>query len=135
MPRARNSGASLMSDFDWEEARQDPATFIPEQPATAIFTNPNGDLVIRQQGDYREEDQFVVIARTNVERLLVAISETMGLEPLAAPAPLLPKPSPLTSVERSRRYRDRHAQRDAVVTERDADGRGENVTLFEQAAE
>jgi hypothetical protein len=117
---------SSVDDFDWGEARESPF-FIPLQQPTAVYLNCDSDLVIRQMGDYGDDDVFVVIAKDNVSRLLAAIRSTMGIEP-AAPVPLLPKPSPpLTSAERSRRYRERHAQRDDVVTDRDGE-------LFEQAA-
>jgi hypothetical protein len=35
-------------EFDWNEARKE-SFVIPEQPETVVYTNPNGDLVIRQR--------------------------------------------------------------------------------------
>ncbi len=46
---------------------------IQEQKETAIYKNPNGDLVIRQRGEDFEDDPFVVISRSNVRSLLAAL--------------------------------------------------------------
>ncbi len=53
-------GYRVSNDFDWfgDETRE--SRIIPEQPETAVYLNPNGAAVIRQQGDHGE-DPFVII--------------------------------------------------------------------------
>lgn len=57
-----------MSDADiWKES-----TVIPSVRAVAVYTNPNGDIVIRQEG-YPDEDDFIVIPRGAVNSLVEAL--------------------------------------------------------------
>ena len=49
-----------MGDFDWSENEED--TLFVSVGAVAVYENPKGDVVIRQQAvGYHDEDQFVVI--------------------------------------------------------------------------
>lgn len=57
-----------MSDADiWKES-----TVIPSVRAVAVYTNPNGDIVIRQEG-YPDEDAVIVIPRGALNSLVKAL--------------------------------------------------------------
>jgi hypothetical protein len=50
-------------DFNWST---DPSVIIQEQRATAVYRNPAGGLVIRQERTWDEEsDPFVVVSESN----------------------------------------------------------------------
>jgi hypothetical protein len=86
-------------DFDWDAADVD----IPHQARIAVYTNPAGHIVIRQDGDwYRKDDAWVVVLPENVRKLvdvLLALAEPEPA-PLALPAPTR------TGTERQRRHRE-----------------------------
>lgn len=115
------------SEFDWHPDGEDAEDIIVRhQPAIAIYTNPRGDVVIRQEGHYGpEEDQFVYVSPDNALKVAQKLLDVAGIdvsiaEPLTEPL-LLPAPS--KGAARSRRYRQRKRDggRDADVTQRDAD--------------
>ena len=106
-------------DFDWNDAGVD----IPGQQPIAVYTNPEGHIVIRQDGDwYRKDDAWVVVLPENARRLADAILALA--EPVPAPGPLaLPAPADRTAAERQRRHRNAKRNGSTVtptVTRRDA---------------
>jgi hypothetical protein len=64
--------------FDWEA---DDIIVLHEQPRTAIYWNPNGALVIRQQ-NWPDEDVFVLIAREYLATFIDELTDFVGI-PLA----------------------------------------------------
>ena len=46
-------------DFDWSS---DDAVVVPAQRAGAVYWNPRGEIVIRQQGELYDDDAFVFFA-------------------------------------------------------------------------
>jgi hypothetical protein len=58
--------------FDWQEVEED--TIIENVSAVAVYFNPKGAVVIRQQGDFATEDQVIVIPA----RLLPALVAKLG---------------------------------------------------------
>jgi hypothetical protein len=70
-PQAAVTALPQDDDFDWYGKE----VIIHEQPATAIYFNPQGALVIRQRAfDCGDDDPFVFISRKNIadfiERLI-----------------------------------------------------------------
>ncbi len=64
------------SEFDWSNPSD---IVIHEQPATAIYFNPAGRLVIRQKAElYCEEDTFVFIAPNNIEAFIDQLTALFG---------------------------------------------------------
>jgi hypothetical protein len=51
-----------------------------EQPATAIYFNPNGALVIRQKADYPDDDPFVYIGADHIEAFLEKLCDVCGVK-------------------------------------------------------
>ena len=61
--------------FDW---REDPSIVCEEQPALAVYTNPRGQCVLRQERRWDEEDDTVILiccenALAVVRAILVAV--------------------------------------------------------------
>ena len=60
-------------DFDWKP--DDPSIIVKSQPALAVYQNPHGAIVVRQEGQYHPaEDQFVYVQPENAEALAAAIN-------------------------------------------------------------
>ena len=56
-------------DFEWSEAGDD--LLQPTTAAIAVYFNPRGDVVIRQQAvEYGEEDSFVCVPFDKVRPLI-----------------------------------------------------------------
>jgi len=69
-------------DFDWTaEARDGGSVVLREQRATAVYRNPAGDLVIRQERSWNEEeDPFVVITQQNEQEFLDKLCDVLGVK-------------------------------------------------------
>jgi hypothetical protein len=56
-------------NFDWSS--ENPDIVIQEQPQTAVYVNPFGSIVIRQEArDPYEDDQFVFFTPANIPALI-----------------------------------------------------------------
>ena len=67
-----------MTDFKWIEDI-DNVVFKSVQ-GVAVYSNPDGDIVIRQQaGPMDDEDQIVIVPRDRVETLIFAIKSEAGI--------------------------------------------------------
>ena len=62
-------------DFDWSGEN----VVIREQPATAIYFNPEGALVIRQKAAYPDNDPFVYIGADHIEAFLDKLCDVCGV--------------------------------------------------------
>jgi len=75
---AKVAGASRPedpSDFKWSK---DESVIIRQQRATAVYVNTRGEIVIRQEMDWDEdEDTFVFIARSNAEEFYLALGNLL----------------------------------------------------------
>lgn len=67
------------SAFNWAT---DDSIAVQSQPGIAVYLNPSGDVVIRQEGYYGpEEDQFVVISPGNVHKVAAKMIEVANETP------------------------------------------------------
>ena len=57
--------------FDWSD---DSAVVLREQPATAVYFNPRGQVVIRQQGEVFDDDPFVFFNVESLPALIAALT-------------------------------------------------------------
>jgi hypothetical protein len=66
-----NAIAPINDDrFDWS----DECVIIPDQAAIAVYVNPFGAVVIREQRPWdRDEDTFIVVQPANLRRLVGAL--------------------------------------------------------------
>jgi hypothetical protein len=84
VPRSQSDIYDEQNAFLRRQAKPDePDPFAPDsedllvhpQPAIAVYTNARGQIVIRQEGDYREEDRFVFISPEHLEKLIARLRE------------------------------------------------------------
>jgi hypothetical protein len=61
--------------FDW---LSDDAVVLRSYGSLAVYTNPHGDLVVRQESKGGDEDARVVIPRSQVLNVLEAISGVLA---------------------------------------------------------
>lgn len=72
----------MSEDFDWNE--DDECVLIPSVSAIAVYLNPKGNVVIRQQASWNEEgDSFVILPSEAVPKLIKRLRD------LATPAEVL----------------------------------------------
>jgi hypothetical protein len=63
--------------FDWTSSD----VVVRQQDALAVYQNPYGDVVIRREAAWDEDDDVcVVVARQNVSAVVAAILHTVGLD-------------------------------------------------------
>lgn len=64
--RAEAANSALYTDFDWNDPAEE-AIIVREQAAIAAYRNPVGNLVIRRQRAWDEEDDAIVIVTRDCE--------------------------------------------------------------------
>jgi hypothetical protein len=64
------------SDFDWVKDKAD--IVLPEQPATAVYLNLRGDVVIRQARDYGEDDDLITVRPENIPALISGLQKAVA---------------------------------------------------------
>ena len=67
-----------MSNWDWSNSDD---LAVQSVRGIAVYTNTKGDIVIRQQGEYGEEDSIVIFPKSlagSVANAIVAESEIVG---------------------------------------------------------
>lgn len=71
-------------DFQWD----DDSVVLHDQPATAIYFNKFGGLVIRQEARWPsdEDDPYVVIAPNNVAAFIDKITDVVGIPSVGGPS-------------------------------------------------
>ena len=76
------------SGFDWSGEERD-SVVVTEQQAIAVYTNPRGHIVIRQEDPYGpEEDHWLVVAPHNVATLANALLRMVpAVEACTSPSP------------------------------------------------
>jgi hypothetical protein len=68
----------MSDDFDWDAATADGHVVVPDQAAIACYINPFGNVVLRQEGQYPEEDTWIVCQPIYVEALAIALLRAAG---------------------------------------------------------
>lgn len=63
-----------VDDWNWSNAAQRGDVVVETVRAIAVYANPKGDLVVRQEAfDSSDEDEFVVIPRAQVDAVIKAM--------------------------------------------------------------
>jgi hypothetical protein len=65
----------MTDDFSWTAARNHDQIIVPEQAASAVYENSNGDIVIRQQAALGSDDHFIYIQPTYLPRLIASFEQ------------------------------------------------------------
>lgn len=112
----------MSDDYDWDDGD----TIVPAQGAIAVYENLRGNVVVREQVPYPEDDKCIVFLPQYAELIVRRIIEVAGL-----PFALVPIGTPVigsssnakdaTAAERQRRRRsklrdDRDSERDDAQT-------------------
>jgi len=65
----------MSDEFNWNETD---SMVVRSQSAIAVYANPAGDLVVRRQQEWNEnEDVFIVIAKTQVRTVIDAMERVL----------------------------------------------------------
>jgi hypothetical protein len=96
----------MRDDFNWNK---DPDVIIRQQLAVAAWLNDRGDLIIRQEMDWNEEsDHVIVVSPANIpaliDKLLLLTDQFSEVSTLNGEAP---GKRDATAAERQRRYREK----------------------------
>lgn len=72
-------------EFDWSDRD---SIVLQEQRRTAIYWNLNGDLVIRQEKDWNDNDDcFIVISSGNLQAFIDRLCDMAGIPSFGGPEP------------------------------------------------
>lgn len=99
----------MNEEFDWN--RDQECVVVPQQWKIAVYENSAGNVVIQQASSFDDEDDVVVVAKAHVLTLCRALCEAASVTLPATPV-VLPAPPRSSGAERSKRYRERRAQRE-----------------------
>lgn len=67
-----------MSDWNWNGDEEKTSQVIPRVNALAVYSNANGDVVIRQQGDMGEDDHVIIFPANHADTVIAAIKFEVG---------------------------------------------------------
>lgn len=68
-----------MSDWNWNGDDEKTSQVIPRIRALAVYSNDNGEVVIRQQGIMGEEDDIIVFPASHADAVIAAIKAEVDL--------------------------------------------------------
>jgi hypothetical protein len=80
-PKKEDAPAGAAEDFNWNDTE---SVILPEQPATACYWNPKGELVIRQKG-WPDDDSFIYIAPNLVSEFIDKLTDLIGIPSVGGP--------------------------------------------------
>lgn len=60
-------------NWDWYADDMRQSIVIPQVDAVAVYTNPSGDLVIRQRQPLGEDDHVIIVPMSYAKSLILAI--------------------------------------------------------------
>jgi hypothetical protein len=63
-----------MADWDWNSASSRESLVLPRVDALAIYSNTNGEIVLRQQGMDGNEDSIIIIPKSQAQEVITAIT-------------------------------------------------------------
>src|SRR5262249_950592 len=80
-PAEKDASAGTAADFDWSDTD---SVILPEQPATACYFNPRGELGIRQkQGP--DDHSFIYIAPDFISEFVDKLTDIIGIPSVGRP--------------------------------------------------
>jgi hypothetical protein len=65
-----------MNDWSWSGEDGKSSTVVRSVQAVAVYTNPDGDIVIRQQGEFGGDDSVIIIP----PQVALAVSKSIMTE-------------------------------------------------------
>lgn len=67
----------MSNDWNWHNEPERELTVFPTTLAVAVYSNPNGDIVVRQEGYMGEEDSIIVIPRIHAGAVISGIQSEL----------------------------------------------------------
>ncbi len=71
----------MSNDWNWQSETMGGSVVIPRVLATAVYTNQAGEIVIRQQSGFQEEDAVIILPRSAINNLIEALKAESALDP------------------------------------------------------
>lgn len=68
----------MSDDFKWHDPATKDNIVVPSVDAIAVYLNPHGDVVIRQESRMGEDDSIIVVPRSMVENLIGALKSEIA---------------------------------------------------------
>ena len=68
----------MSKDWNWHSSDAEDSMVIPSVQAVAVYTNGNGDVVIRQEGWAGEDDSVIVIPVSLAQQVADAIKNELS---------------------------------------------------------
>jgi len=110
-------GSSTDERFNWNS---DETTVLRTRMGVAVYFNPADDVVVRQEGEYGDEDDWIIMTPEDACRVAYRILEMVEeVDPVAAAEG---GKKDRTAAERQRRHRDKVRGVTPPVTANDRDG-------------
>lgn len=67
----------MSNDWKWHDEDGKELTVFPTVSAVAVYSNPNGDIVVRQEGHMGEDDSVIVIPRIHAGAVISAMQSEL----------------------------------------------------------
>lgn len=61
-------------DFSWSDSQ---AVVVEQVDAIAVYPNPKGNIVIRQQGSMGEDDAVIIVPKSRLADLILALQNEL----------------------------------------------------------
>lgn len=70
----------MSNNWKWNDEDNKALTVFPTVSAVAVYTNPDGDIVVRQEGYMGGDDSIIVIPRIHAGAVISAIQAELEQE-------------------------------------------------------
>lgn len=67
-----DSASPQFSEFSWRDLD---VICVRSQPAVAVYKNPRGEIVIRQESQFGDDDHWICLQPENVELLAMTLND------------------------------------------------------------
>ena len=63
----------MAKDFDWNSDEDGDSVVFPTNQGLAVYANPKGSIVLRQQGYMGEDDSIIIVPRAQLDAVISAL--------------------------------------------------------------
>lgn len=70
----------MSNDWKWNDEASKELTVFPTVSAVAVYSNPDGDIVVRQEGHMGEDDAVIIIPRIHAAAVISAVQAELEQE-------------------------------------------------------
>ena len=68
----------MSQDWNWNGEEEKASVIVKPVQAIAVYTNPAGEIVIRQQDYMGDEDDYIVVPKMHIPTLIEALKREMA---------------------------------------------------------